>query len=119
MGWGRAPVYLYDHRVVRFNGLAAEAPAPRKKEGFEYLPKKSFWRSPYMLSFRSGLFDFVVLTTHIRWGSSDEGRIGELEMLADWIEAKRLEKHAEDTDLLVMGDVVQIRCQIAGLVSGA
>jgi endonuclease/exonuclease/phosphatase family metal-dependent hydrolase len=96
--------YIYDRRLVRFNGLAAEAQAPRKKAGFEYLPKKSFWRSPYMASFSSGLFDFVVLTTHIRWGDNDTARVEELEMLADWVEAKRQEKHAEDVDLIVMGD---------------
>jgi endonuclease/exonuclease/phosphatase family metal-dependent hydrolase len=101
--WERV-AYIYDHRLVRFNGLAAEAQAPRKKQGFEYLPKKSFWRSPYMASFSSGLFDFVVLTTHIRWGDNDTARVEELAMLADWVEAKRQEKYAEDVDLLVMGD---------------
>jgi hypothetical protein len=96
--------YLFDKRAVVFNGLAAEANEPREKEGFEYLPKGSFWRAPYMASFKSGSFDFVALTTHIRWGESLEAREGELNLLADWIEAKRLEKHAEDKDMIVMGD---------------
>jgi len=96
--------FIYDKRVVTFNGLAAEANAPRAKKGFEYLPEKSFWRSPYMASFRSGNFDFIVLTVHIRWGDSDAARRQEIEMLADWIEAKRLEKTSEDKDLIVMGD---------------
>jgi endonuclease/exonuclease/phosphatase family metal-dependent hydrolase len=96
--------FLYDKRAVVFNGLAAEANEPRKKKGLEYLPQTSFWRSPYMASFKSGSFDFVVLITHIRWGDSLEGRQGELERLADWIEGKRLEKTNEDKDLIVMGD---------------
>ena len=96
--------YIYDKRATTFNGLAAEANAPRKKKGLEYLPENSFWRSPYMASFKSGNFDFVVLTTHIRWGDSIQARRDELEMLADWVEGKRLEKYAEDTDLIVMGD---------------
>ncbi|MCU0784303.1 MAG: endonuclease/exonuclease/phosphatase family protein [Verrucomicrobia bacterium] len=96
--------FIYDKRAVTFNGLAAEANEPRAKRGFEYLPEKSFWRSPYMASFKSGSFDFVVLTTHIRWGDNDEARRQEIEMLADWIEAKRLEKASEDKDLIVMGD---------------
>jgi len=96
--------FIYDKRAVTFNGLAAEANEPRAKKGFEYLPEKSFWRSPYMASFKSGSFDFVVLTTHIRWGDNDEARRQEIEMLADWIEAKRLEKTSEDKDLIVMGD---------------
>lgn len=96
--------FVYDKRAVTFNGLAAEANAPRAKKGVEYLPETSFWRSPYMASFRAGSFDFVVLTTHIRWGNSTEARRAEIGMLADWIEAKRLEKTHEDKDLIVMGD---------------
>ncbi len=96
--------YVYDKRAVTFNGLAAEADAPRRKKWLEYLPEKSFWRSPYMASFKSGNFDFIVLTTHIRWGDSLEGRKGELGMLADWVEGKRLAKYSEDQDLIVMGD---------------
>jgi len=96
--------YLYDKRALVFNGLAAEANEPRKKVGFEYLPQSSFWRAPYLASFKSGNFDFVALTTHVRWGDSEEARAGELGLLADWIEAKRLEKTSEDKDLLVMGD---------------
>lgn len=96
--------FIYDKRAATFNGLAAEANEPRKKNGFEYLPSASFWRSPYMASFRAGSFDFIVLTTHIRWGDNDEARQMEIERLADWIEAKRLEKTNEDKDLIVMGD---------------
>jgi endonuclease/exonuclease/phosphatase family metal-dependent hydrolase len=96
--------FIYDKRAVAFNGLAAEASAPRSKKGIEYLPERSFWRSPYMAAFRAGSFDFIVLTTHIRWGDSDEARRQEIAMLADWIEAKRREKTNEDKDLIVMGD---------------
>jgi endonuclease/exonuclease/phosphatase family metal-dependent hydrolase len=96
--------FIYDKRAVTFNGLAAEANAPRAKKGVEYLSESSFWRSPYMASFKSGNFDFVVLTTHIRWGDSVPARRKEIELLADWIEAKRLEKTSEDKDLIAMGD---------------
>jgi endonuclease/exonuclease/phosphatase family metal-dependent hydrolase len=96
--------FIYDKRAVTFNGLAAEANAPRAKMGEEYLSEDSFWRAPYMASFRAGSFDFVVLTTHIRWGDSEKARAAEIGRLADWIEAKRLEKSAEDKDLIVMGD---------------
>jgi endonuclease/exonuclease/phosphatase family metal-dependent hydrolase len=97
--------YIYDKRALVFNGLAAEANPPRTKQGQEYHSKLSWWRSPYMASFRSGNFDFVVLTTHIRWGDSEKSRIGELQMLSDWIEAKRKDKTTEDKDLIVMGDL--------------
>lgn len=96
--------YVFDKRAVVFNGLAAEANQPRKKKGFEYLSEGSFWRAPYMASFKSGNFDFVALTTHIRWGDDEEPRRLELERLADWVEAKRQEETKEDKDLIVMGD---------------
>jgi endonuclease/exonuclease/phosphatase family metal-dependent hydrolase len=96
--------FVYDKRAAVFNGLAAEANPPRTKKGEEYLSEDSFWRSPYMASFRAGNFDFVVLCTHIRWGKSEKARTRELELLANWIEFKRKDKHAEDKDLIVMGD---------------
>jgi len=96
--------FIYDKRAVTFTGLAAEADAPRKQRGLEYLPETSFWRSPYMVSFRAGNFDFVILSAHIRWGDDLSARGQEIEMLADWIEGKRRGTHAEDKDLIVVGD---------------
>lgn len=96
--------YLYDRRAVVFNGLAAEAQPPRQKKGSEYLSDISWWRSPYLASFRAGNFDFLCLTTHIRWGENEEERIVELKALAEWVDAKANEKSGEDKDILVMGD---------------
>jgi hypothetical protein len=96
--------YLFDRRAVTFNGLAAEVDAPRTKKTTEFLATKSFWRAPYMCSFRSGSFDFIALTTHARWGNSIKGRKAELQMLADWIDTRFQNKFVEDHDLIVMGD---------------
>ena len=96
--------FLFDRRAVVFNGLAAEVDAPRAKLGVEYLPARSFWRAPYMCSFRSGNFDFIAIATHARWGDSIAGRKAELQMLADWIDARFKSKAIEDHDLIVMGD---------------
>lgn len=96
--------FLFDRRAVTFNGLAAEVDAPRGKKGTEYLARQSFWRAPYMCSFRAGNFDFIVLATHTRWGDSLEGRAAELALLADWIDTRFKDKSVEDTDLIVMGD---------------
>ena len=96
--------FLFDRRAVTFNGLAAEVDPPRIKKGTEYLSQNSFWRAPYMCSFRAGNFDFIVLATHARWGDSLDGRAGELGMLADWIYERFNNKAVEDTDLIVMGD---------------
>jgi endonuclease/exonuclease/phosphatase family protein len=96
--------FVYDKRAVTFTGFAAEANPPRERTGAEYLSRIDWWRSPYMASFRSGNFDFVVLTAHIRWGDAPEARVPELQLLADWVDAKRQEKTCEDKDILVMGD---------------
>lgn len=96
--------YVYDKRAVTFNGLAAEANPPRTKKDSEYLASISWWRAPYIASFRAGNFDFVAITAHIRWGESEDTRRPELQLLADWVEAKAKEPHAEDQDILVMGD---------------
>lgn len=96
--------FLYDRRAVTFNGLAAEIDPPRKKKATEYLAKQSFWRAPYMCSFRAGNFDFIAIATHARWSRSTEGRKAELQMLADWIDTRFKRKYVEDHDLIVMGD---------------
>ena len=96
--------YIYDKRAVTFTGFAAEASPPRIKEGTEYLTKISWWRSPYLASFRAGNFDFVVITAHIRWGDSLAARKKEIETVAEWIDIKRQERTTEDKDLLVVGD---------------
>ncbi len=66
--------FLYDRRAVTFNGLAAELDVPRMKKGDEYLATGSFWRAPYMCSFRSGNFDFLAIAAHARWGSERRPR---------------------------------------------
>ncbi len=96
--------FLFDRRAVTFNGLAAEVDAPREKKATEYLAAQSFWRAPYMCSFRAGNFDFIAIATHARWGDGIEGRQAELQMLADWIDVRFKDKHVEDQDLIVMGD---------------
>lgn len=96
--------YVYDKRAVSFTGLAAEASPRRTKRGTEYLPEKTWWRAPYMASFRAGNFDFVLIAVHIRWGKSEANRTQELQMLADWIDQRRKEPFVFDKDIIVLGD---------------
>lgn len=96
--------FLFDRRAVTFNGLAAEVDPPRVKVGTEYLASLSFWRAPYMCSFRAGNFDFIAMATHARWGDSVEARRQELQRLADWIDTRFQDRFVEDHDLIVMGD---------------
>lgn len=97
--------FLYDRRAVTFNGLAAEVDPPRKKAGQEFVSSQSFWRAPYMCSFRAGNFDFIAIVTHARWGDGVKARQAELQMLSDWIDVRfKKDKVCDDHDLIVMGD---------------
>ena len=96
--------YVFDRRACVFTGLCGNANEPRKKKGVEYLPDKSWWRKPFMTSFRAGNFDFVVLTTHVRWGETEKNRIIELGMLADYVHDRTVEAIPIDRDVIVMGD---------------
>jgi Endonuclease/Exonuclease/phosphatase family len=96
--------YVFDARACSFTGLAGNANEPRKKKGVEYLPESSWWRKPFMASFRAGNFDFVALTTHIRWGETEKNRTAELGMLADYVVARTVKDTAIDSDIIVMGD---------------
>jgi len=96
--------FLFDRRAVTHNGLAAEIDAPRVKKGNEWVTEGSFWRAPYLCSFRAGNFDFLALAMHARWGDSLEARRDELQRLSNWIERRFQSKYVEDHDLLVFGD---------------
>ncbi len=96
--------YVYDSRAVRFNGMAAEASPPRQKRGTEYINDNSWWRAPYVASFKAGNYDFLAFTTHVRWGDDTASRQTEIQGLANWLGAKAQEKYAEDKDIIVMGD---------------
>lgn len=96
--------YLFDRRACVFTGLAGNANEPRKKQGIEYLPTKSWWRKPFMASFRAGTFDFICLTTHVRWGDKESERVDELAMLANYVNARTVKDTAIDCDIIVMGD---------------
>jgi endonuclease/exonuclease/phosphatase family metal-dependent hydrolase len=99
--------YLFDKRAVVFSGLAAEPEPPRKKDPKnpgESVPAITWWRSPYMASFRAGNFDFILLTAHIRWGDGDKARIPPLKLLASWVDKRRKGKNVVDKDWIVMGD---------------
>ena len=57
-----------------------------------------------MASFRAGNFDFVVLSVHMRWGSSVSERTAAIENLADWVHKRRKAKTVADKDWIVLGD---------------
>jgi len=97
--------YIYDTRAVQFTGMAAETDGPRKKNKTTgvYEPKFSWWRKPYMATFKAGSFDFVALSVHIQWGTV-AGRQRELEELAKWVKTFLKDEYRVDRDIILMGD---------------
>ena len=104
-GNGERLGFIYDRRAVSFNGLAAVAVPPRVKVGSEYLIQDRFWwRLPYLASFRSGNFDFIIIAAHIKWGDKEADRKSELELLGKWVNDFRDSEQTTDRDLIVVGD---------------
>ena len=97
--------YVYDSRAVQFTGMAAETDGKRKKNRTTgiYEPQFSWWRKPYMASFKSGSFDFVALTVHLQWGTK-AGRKKELSALAKWVKGYMKDEYRVDRDIILMGD---------------
>jgi len=95
--------YICDRRACEFTGPAGNANEPRKKRGTEYPPDKSWWRKPFMASFSAGDFDFIALTTHMRWGHASKNRATELGMLADSVYDLTVANTASHRDVIVMG----------------
>jgi endonuclease/exonuclease/phosphatase family metal-dependent hydrolase len=87
--------------MVEFTGMASQLHPPREKDGNEYLSRVSWWRPPYVASFRSGRLKFVLAAAHIRWGSGGIGpRANEIAMLADWA----VRYATPGADLFLVGD---------------
>ena len=101
--WERL-AFVYDKRAVQFGGLAGSGIPPREKVGDEYVSYESFWRAPYSAAFRSGNFDFVAVTAHLRWGKSKASRLKEIQRFADWVDFKLRREERVDSDVIVFGD---------------
>jgi endonuclease/exonuclease/phosphatase family metal-dependent hydrolase len=101
--------FLYDNRVVRFTGMAAELMISDDFLGSAGVPKTDMsvpWRTPYMVSFRAGTFDFMLLTVHIQWNKSGgiSARAKEIEMITNWVGKRKKESRLYDPDIFVLGD---------------
>ena len=101
-GNGERMAYVFNTNRVRFEKIAGEIVLPdRSLVGDE----KQFARTPYMVAFKSGWFNFKLCTVHIYFGAESgaklQRRIDEIESIA-----KALSKKAKKSDenLIVLGD---------------
>lgn len=102
---GERIAYVFDKRVVRFTGVAAEANPPRTRRDGKYVSKFTWWRAPYIATFRSGNFEFMVVTVHTRWGKGEEDRMEPLKGLAKWVKQRSKHHFGSHRDILVVGDM--------------
>lgn len=95
-------VFLYDESKVSFRNIAGEVvlPLTRLVEG-----ERQFARTPFLVSFQSGWFKFMLCTVHIYYGSSSgeklKRRIEEIDSIAAF-----LSKRADDSEAnyILLGD---------------
>lgn len=97
--------FIYDGRRVRPSGLAGEIVVPPAEQGD---PAQQFARTPYIAGFRAAGSRFALLTAHIKYGQVPEERLEELRALARHVAVEIRDRartaHAEETNLIVLGD---------------
>lgn len=101
-GNGERMAYVFNTNRVRFEKIAGEIVLPDRSliEG-----EKQFARTPYMVAFKSGWFNFKLCTVHIYFGAESgaklKRRISEIEKIAKAL-SKKAKKSNEN--LIVLGD---------------
>jgi endonuclease/exonuclease/phosphatase family metal-dependent hydrolase len=101
--------FIYDNRVMRFTGMAAELLIADDFLGKAGVPANDMsvpWRTPFMVSFRAGTFDFMLLTVHIQWNKKGgiKARAKEIEMITKWVGKRHDDAKLYDPDIFVLGD---------------
>ena len=104
--------FVYDSRKLKFTGLAGEAVIPEievREKGKKtiYKPSEQLFRTPFIVSFQAGWFNFMISTAHIVYGDNvndSPKRIKEIGLLSDFLAKKVKGKYAESKNLILLGD---------------
>lgn len=98
--------FVFDTRRVRLSGLAGELVIPEEDEGVigTGALKRQFARTPFAVSFRAGSETFILVTLHVDYGSSSEGREPELKGIADWLDEWATQSNAFGHNFIALGD---------------
>jgi endonuclease/exonuclease/phosphatase family metal-dependent hydrolase len=111
--------FVYDRSKVRFQNIAGEIVLPMTKliEG-----KRQFARTPYLVAFQAGWFQFMLCTVHIYYGASAgqkfARRVKEIRQIGKFI-AKRADE--EEYNFILLGDfnIVTPRCDTMYALQGS
>ena len=101
-GGNEAMAFVYNTNKVKFTGLAGEIVLPENK----LMNGVQFARTPFMVSFRAGWFDFKLCTVHIYYGKDTvdgiyQRRLKEIKTVSDFL-LKRQE--SDDISYILLGD---------------
>ena len=101
-GGNEAMAFVYNTNKVKFTGLAGEIVLPDTK----LMNGVQFARTPFMVSFRAGWFDFKLCTVHIYYGKDTvkgiyQRRLQEIKTVSDFL-LKRQE--SDDVSYILLGD---------------
>ena len=101
-GGSEAMAFVYNTNKVKFTGLAGEIVLPENK----LMDGVQFARTPFMVSFRAGWFDFKLCTVHIYYGKDTvkgiyQRRLQEIKTVSDFL-LKRQE--SDDVSYILLGD---------------
>ena len=98
--------FVFDLRRVTPSGLAAELVVPeewRERIGPDAL-REQFARTPYAVSFRAKGRTFILVTLHVRYGSTQAERLPEIRAIAEWMGDWARQINAWHHNLIVLGD---------------
>ena len=101
-GGNEAMAFVYNTNKVKFTGLAGEIVLPDTK----LMNGVQFARTPFMVSFRAGWFDFKLCTVHIYYGKDTvkgiyQRRLKEIQTVSDFL-LKR--QQSDDVSYILLGD---------------
>lgn len=96
--------FIYDSRKVEFGGIARQITGlPQVGRHRHEAIELPFWRNPYMVSFRAGELELILVLVHVRWGMEVSGRVKELIALSQWLDAYHKREQDINQTLITLG----------------
>lgn len=100
--------FLFDSRKVRFGGLSGEVVLPEEKDEEGILrPVRQLVRTPMMVGFKAGWYEFVLVTVHLIYGEAKadpDDRVREAELLSNFLAKRADDPTAWSKNMVLLGD---------------
>lgn len=100
--------FVFDTRKVTFGGLAGEVVLPEMKVANETQNlNKQLARTPFMVGFRAGWYNFTLVTVHLIYGKSTADppeRVREAELLSNFLADRADKPTSWSNNMILLGD---------------